>query len=137
MKSLMQYIKEACEDGTCSSVKINLDGLDTCNDILKDLKNIEIASINDKEVEIVQSADVNDLKKVYDILKKYSDKERSSQHRSSDESYAQKTKKLEDKVNALSEMIEQINNPTPAEQNAEKEEKKEKEENKDDKKEDE
>lgn len=137
MKSLTQYIKEACEDGTCSSVKINLDGLDTCDDILKALKNIEVASINEKEVEIIQSADVNDLKKVYDILKKYSDKERSSQHRSSDEAYAQKTKKFEEKVNTLNEMIDKIDNPTPAEQKAEKEEKKEEKDKKDDKKEDE
>lgn len=132
MKSLVQYIKEACEENECKSIKFNFDGFDSCDDILKDLKNIEIASINEKEVEIIPSADVNELKKVYDILKKYSDKERSSQHRSSDESYAQKTKQFEEKVNALNEMIDKLEHPEEEETPKEQEEK-----DKDKKKEDE
>jgi hypothetical protein len=103
MKSLIDYIKESLEMEQIneSSIKFNFNGLDDADDVLKQLNTIQSASVNEKEVEVMCDANVDELKKVYDILKKYSDKERNSQHRTSDEQYAQKTVKFSEKVDEL------------------------------------
>lgn len=113
MKSLSEYIKESLkiENINEGSIKFNFDGMDNADDILKQFDSIQTASVNDKEVEVMCDANVDELKKVYDILKKYSDGQRSSQHRSSDEQYAQKTVKFAEKVDKLKEMIEKVESP--------------------------
>ena len=113
MKSLSEYIKESLkiENINEGSIKFNFDGMDNADDILKQFDSIQTASVNDKEVEVMCDANVDELKKVYDILKKYSDNQRSSQHRSSDEQYAQKTVKFAEKVDKLKEMIEKVESP--------------------------
>lgn len=113
MKSLSEYIKESLkiENINEDSIKFNFDGMDNADDILKQFDSIQTASVNDKEVEVMCDANVDELKKVYDILKKYSDNQRSSQHRSSDEQYAQKTVKFAEKVDKLKEMIEKVESP--------------------------
>lgn len=108
MKSLIEYIKESRESG---SIKFNFDGMDNADDILKKFESIQSASVNDKEVEVMNNANVDELKEVYDILKKYSDGERNGSHRTNDEQYAQKTIKFEKKVNELKEMIDNIEAP--------------------------
>ena len=65
------------------------------DEILKKFDSIQSASVNDKEVEVMSNANVEELKKVYDILKEYSDGERNGNHRTNDEQYAQKTIKFE------------------------------------------
>ena len=105
MKSLIEYIKESREEG---SIKFNFDGMDNADEILKKFDSIQSASVNDKEVEVMSNANVDELKKVYDILKKYSDGERNGSHRTNDEQYAQKTIQFEKKVNELKEMIDKI-----------------------------
>lgn len=113
MKSLSEYIKEnlKIEEINESSIKFNFDGMDNTDDLLKQLDGIQSASVNEKEVEVLCDSNVDELKKIYDILKKYSDKERSGSHRTNDEQYAQKTIKIEDKVNELKEMIDKIEKP--------------------------
>ena len=113
MKSLSEYIKENLniENNNAGSVKFNFDGMDNADDILKQLSSFQSVSINDKEVEIVCDANVDELNEVYDILKKYSDDERSGSHRTNDEQYAQKTIKFAEKVNELKKMIEKIETP--------------------------
>ena len=108
MKSLREYIKESRETG---SIKFNFDGMDNADEILKKFDSIQSASVNDKEVEVMNNANVDELKEVYDILKKYSDGERNGSHRTNDEQYAQKTIKFEKKVNELKEMIDNIETP--------------------------
>ena len=108
MKSLREYIKESRETG---SIKFNFDGMDNADEILKKFETIQSASVNDKEVEVMNNANVDELKEVYDILKKYSDGERSGSHRTNNEQYAQKTIKFEKKVNELKEMIDNIETP--------------------------
>lgn len=135
MKSLIDYIKEQREDEVAvemqeineaaKSIKFNFNGMDNADDILKQFGTIQSASVNDKEVEVMCDANIDELKKVYDILKKYSDGERNSQHRSSDEQYAQKTIKFEDKVKELDEMIKTLENPEKEESSKDKDEKKE------------
>ena len=113
MKSLSEYIKENLniENNNAGSVKFNFDGMDNADDILKQLSSFQSVSINDKEVEVVCDANVDELNEVYDILKKYSDDERSGSHRTNDEQYAQKTIKFAEKVNELKKMIEKIETP--------------------------
>ena len=108
MKSLIEYIKESREEG---SIKFNFDGMDNADEILKKFDSIQSASVNDKEVEVMSNANVDELKKVYDILKEYSDGERNGSHRTNNEQYAQKTIKFEKKVNELKEMIDNIEAP--------------------------
>lgn len=114
MKSLIEYIRENREDIVSlneNSIKFNFDGMDNSKDIIKQLKDIQSASVNDNEVEVMCDANVDELNKIYDILKKYSDSERKSQHRASDENYAKKTVKFENKVNELKEQIDKLENP--------------------------
>ncbi len=108
MKSLREYIKESRETG---SIKFNFDGMDNADEILKKFETIQSASVNDKEVEVMNNANVDELKEVYDILKKYSDGERNGSHRTNDEQYAQKTIQFEKKVNELKEMIDKVETP--------------------------
>ena len=105
MKSLIEYIKESRDQ---ASIKFNFDGMDNADEILKKFESIQSASVNNKEVKVMNNANVDELKKVYDILKEYSDGERSGSHRTNDEQYAQKTIKLEKKVNELKKMIDNI-----------------------------
>ena len=108
MKSLIEYIKESRDQ---ASIKFNFDGMDNADEILKKFETIQSASVNDKEVEVMNNANVDELKEVYDILKEYSDGERNGSHRTNDEQYAQKTIKFEKKVNELKEMIDNIEAP--------------------------
>ena len=110
MKSLSEYIKENLniENINEGSVKFNFDGMDNADDILNQLSSMQSASVNDKEVEVVCDANVDELNEIYDILKKYSDDERKGSHRTNDEQYAQKTIKFAEKVDELKEMIEKI-----------------------------
>ena len=108
MKSLIEYIKESRDQ---ASIKFNFDGMDNADEILKKFETIQSASVNDKEVEVMNNANVDELKEVYDILKEYSDGERNGSHRTNDEQYAQKTIKFEKKVNELKEMINHIETP--------------------------
>ena len=105
MKSLIEYIKESRDQ---ASIKFNFDGMDNADEILKKFESIQSASVNNKEVKVMNNANVDELKKVYDILKEYSDGERNGSHRTNDEQYAQKTIKLEKKVNELKKMIDNI-----------------------------
>lgn len=108
MKSLIEYIKESRDQ---ASIKFDFDGMDNADEILKKFDSIQTASVNDKEVKVMINANVDELKKVYDILKEYSDGERNGSHRTNDEQYAQKTIKFEKKVNELKEMINHIETP--------------------------
>ena len=133
MKSLIEYIKESRESG---SIKFNFDGMDNADEILKKFESIQSASVNDKEVEVMNNANVDVLKEVYDILKKYSDGERNGSHRTNDEQYAQRTIKFEKKVNELKEMIDNIETPDDKKAEDLKADDKKSDDKKDDKKED-
>ena len=134
MKSLIEYIKESRDQ---ASIKFNFDGMDNADEILKKFESIQTASVNDKEVEVMINANVDELKKVYDILKEYSDGERVGSHRTNDEQYAQKTIKFEKKVNELKEMIDNIEAPDDKKAEDLKADDKKSDDKKDDKKEEE
>ena len=113
MKSLSEYIKENLdiENINKGSVKFDFDGMDNADDILKQLSSFQSVSVNDKKVEVVCDANVDELNEIYDILKKYSDDERNGMHRTNDEQYAQKTIKFAEKVDELKKMIGKIETP--------------------------
>lgn len=125
MKSLYDFIKESYDNEAEyineSCMTINFNGMDNTEDVLKKLEDVDCVTVNDKEVEI-SCDNVDSVKKAYEILKSYSDKERNSQHRSSDEQYAQKTIKIENKVNELAEMIEKLEKPEEPEGDKKEEE---------------
>ena len=133
MKSLIEYIKESRDQ---ASIKFNFDGMDNADEILKQFDSIQTASVNDKEVEVMINANVDELKKVYDILKEYSDEERNGSHRTNDEQYAQKTIKFEKKVNELKEMIDNVETPDDKKAEDLKADDKKSDDEKEDKKED-
>lgn len=116
MKSLSEYIKESMlNEAETSDIKFNLDGMENVDELIKNVQNFQSVSVVDKEITILGESNIDELKKVYDIIKKYSDKERSSQKRSSDEQYAQKTSQLEAKVKEFEEMINKLETPEPEE----------------------
>ena len=134
MKSLIEYIKESRDQ---ASIKFNFDGMDNADEIFKKFESIQSASVNNKEVKVMNNANVDELKKVYDILKEYSDGERNGSHRTNDEQYAQKTIKLEKKVNELKKMIDNIEAPDDNKAEDLKADDKKSDDKKDDKKEEE
>ena len=134
MKSLIEYIKESRDQ---ASIKFNFDGMDNADEILKKFESIQTASVNDKEVEVMINANVDEIKKDYDILKEYSDGERNGSHRTNDEQYAQKTSQFEKKVNELKEMIDNIEAPDDKKAEDLKADDKKSDDKKDDKKEEE
>ena len=134
MKSLIEYIKESRDQ---ASIKFNFDGMDNADEILKKFESIQSASVNNKEVKVMNNANVDELKKVYDILKEYSDGERNGSHRTNDEQYAQKTIEFEKKVNELKKMIDNIEAPDDNKAEDLKADDKKSDDKKDDKKDDE
>ena len=134
MKSLIEYIKESRDQ---ASIKFNFDGMDNADEILKKFESIQSASVNNKEVKVMNNANVDELKKVYDILKEYSDGERNGSHRTNDEQYAQNTIKFEKKVNELKKMIDNIEAPDDNKAEDLKADDKKSDDKKDDKKEEE
>ena len=133
MKSLREYIKESRDQ---ASIKFDFDGMDNADEILKKFDSIQTASVNDKEVKVMINANVDELNKVYDILKEYSDGERNGSHRTNDEQYAQKTIKFEKKVNELKEMIDNIETPDDKKAEDLKDDDKKSDDKKEEKKED-
>ena len=134
MKSLIEYIKESRDQ---ASIKFNFDGMDNADEILKKFESIQSASVNNKEVKVMNNANVDELKKVYDILKEYSDGERNGSHRTNDEQYAQKTIEFDKKVNELKKMIDSIEAPDDNKAEDVKADDKKSDDKKDDKKEEE
>lgn len=132
MKSLKQFLLESkitenCDD--CKTITFNFAGMDNKEDVLKQLGEIENCTVEDDKVTINVCKDCPNTKKAYDILKAYSDAQRSSQHRSSDEQYAQKTVAFEKNVDEMNDFM----NEEPAEDEPSKEDEKA-DDKKDDKK---
>lgn len=116
MKTLRDYIledKEKDEETTPSSTSVtfDFDGLEDSEDVLKSFEDNENCQIDDKKVTIEVTQDnYKDLSDVKDILQDYTDKIRSSPKRSSDEKYAQLTKKFKSRLNDLKDAISSFAN---------------------------
>lgn len=103
------YIKEA---ESLKTITFNFKDLENAEETIKSLKDKDGVETSEDTVTVTVTADnVSKLGSVQDILQQYSQTIRSSQRRSSDEQYAQKTKSFETKVGELNDAIDEIENP--------------------------
>jgi len=135
MKSLQEFIIEKAEiDVTeakeSNEIVFNFDDLENAKETLDSLKDQEGCEIEDNKLTVTITQDnVDKLDTVQDILQKYTDTIRSSVKRSSDESYAQKTKKFAEKLAEFNETLDKIANPE--DENDDKKEETDKDKNED------
>ena len=113
MKNIKDYLMESfINESSSKSISFNFSDLENAEDTIKSLENQPGVSVSDKTVTINVTADnVSELGTVQDILQQYAETIRSSQRRSSDEQYAQKSKKFQEKVAELNDAIDEIENP--------------------------
>ena len=120
MKHLQDYIVEQVEVKeeineaavTGKSITFNFKDLENAKETLDSLKDKEGVTIEDEKLTLEINADnVDKIGTVQDILQQFCQTIRSSQKRSSDESYAQKTASFEKKVGEMNDAIDEISNP--------------------------
>ena len=115
MKTLKNFIIESTyikESESSKTITFNFKDLENAKETIESLKDRDGVEISDDNVTVTVTADnVSKLESVQDILQQYCQTIRSSQKRSSDEQYAQKTKSFETKVGELNDAIDEIENP--------------------------
>ncbi len=115
MKTLKNFIIESTyikESESSKTITFNFKDLENAKETIESLKDRDGVEISDDNVTVTVTADnVSKLEAVQDILQQYCQTIRSSQKRSSDEQYAQKTKSFETKVGELNDAIDEIENP--------------------------
>lgn len=126
MKTLQEFIIEQVqvnEDASSKTITFNFKDLENAEETLKSLEGKEYCEIDsDKLTVTVTPSNFDKLEEVVNILQGYTTTIRNSSKRSSDETYAQKTKSFEDKMNDLNKAIEEFTT-----QSTEKDQKKEEE----------
>ena len=104
MKTLVEYIKEACEDGKCTSSKtlsFNFADCEGTEDLLKSVKEIAEqdgvdVEVEDNKVKVSLKKDsVDDAEGLFELIQDFVHLRSRDQKRASDEAYAQKIAKLE------------------------------------------
>ena len=119
MKRLQEFINEQAEVNVniteakdSKEITFDFTDLENGEETLKSLEDKEGCTVEDNKLTVkITSDNVDKLDTVQDILQQYSDTIRSSQKRSSDEQYAQKTIKFEKKVGEFNDAIDEISNP--------------------------
>ena len=113
MKSLQEYVNEHMTVEAAEESKdfvFNFADIENGEDTVKSLENRENVSIEDQKVTVTIKKDVN-IDTVQDILQQAIQTVRKSQKSINDETYAQKTAKLEKTLGEMNEFIDKINNP--------------------------
>ena len=108
-----KYIKTDIEQGfTLLKVAINnaLADIENGEETVKSLEEKENVSIEDQKVTVTIKKDVN-IDTVQDILQQAIQIAHKSQKSVNDETYAQKTAKLEKTLGEMNEFIDKVNNP--------------------------
>lgn len=116
MKTLLDYIKESCEDGSCKSktFKFNFKDLESAEDTIKAVQEIADkdgvkVNIEDNIVSVtVDTGNTDKAEGLFELLQDYSHKRMSDSKRASDESYAQKTSKFASVLNKWREFIDDL-----------------------------
>lgn len=116
MKTLLDYIKESCEDGSCKSktLKFNFTDLESAEDTIKAVQEIadkDGVKVNIEDNIVTVTVDGNNTDKaegLFELLQDYSHKRMSDSKRASDESYAQKTSKFAGVLNKWREFIDDL-----------------------------
>ena len=115
MKTLVEYIKEACEDGKCASSKclsFNFADCEGTEDLLKSVK--EIAEQDGVDVEVegnkvkvsLKKDSVDDAEGLFELIQDFVHLRSRDQKRASDEAYAQKIAKLEKSLDDWREYVD-------------------------------
>ena len=115
MKTLVEYIKEACEDGKCASSKslsFNFADCEGTEDLLKSVKEIAEqdgvdVEVEDNKVKISLKKDsVDDAEGLFELIQDFVHLRGRDQKRASDEAYAQKIAKLEKSLDDWREYVD-------------------------------
>ena len=118
MKSLLNYILESSKtsDESKKTFTFNLKDVDGAKETIESLDGNDCVTVEEETVTITIGSNIDNVEKAKDTIKALIDKELSSQKRTTYESYANKLRKLESKVNSLNDAIESIKNPQSEEE---------------------
>jgi len=122
MKSLKEFVNEQMQlEAAEESKNFTFDFTDIENgeETVKSLEEKENVSIEDQKVTVTIKKDVN-IDTVQDILQQAIQVARKSQKSVNDETYAQKTAKLEKTLGEMNEFIDKVNNPEDDKQDDDK-----------------
>ena len=117
MKRLQEFINEQVdvnitEAKDSKEFTFDFTDLENGEETLKSLEDKEGCTIEDNKLTVkITDDNVDKLDTVQDILQQFAETVRSSVKRSSDEQYAQKTKKFAEKVAEFNDAIDEISNP--------------------------
>ena len=115
MKTLVEYIKEACEDGKCPSSKslsFNFADCEGTEDLLKSVKEIAEqdgvdVEVEDNQVKVSLKKDsVDDAEGLFELIQDFVHLRSRDQKRASNEAYAQKIAKLEKSLDDWREYVD-------------------------------
>ena len=115
MKTLVEYIKEACEDGKCPSSKtlsFNFADCEGTEDLLKSVKEIAEqdgvdVEVEDNKVKVSLKKDsVDDAEGLFELIQDFVHLRSRDQKRASNEAYAQKIAKLEKSLDDWREYVD-------------------------------
>jgi len=114
MKTLKEYINENVnineETEESKSFTFDFTDMENAEDIVKSLENREGVTIEGTKVTVEIKKDANVIN-VQDILQQSIQTLRKSQKSINDESYAQKTAKLEKTLGEMNDFIDKVENP--------------------------
>lgn len=148
MKTLVEYIKEACDEqsqvASSKTVSFNFTGLDNAEDTLKSVQTkaeelgIDVEVEENKLKVSLKKDNVDDAEGLFELLQDFIHARRNDQKVASDEAYAQKVHSFEDHLNDWRDYVDDAKECAAAQEEADKkEEDKEKKEDDKDKKEEE
>lgn len=115
MKTLVEYIKEACEEGKCASSKtlsFNFAGCEGTEDFLKSVKEtaekdgVDVEVEDDKVNVSLKKDSVDDAEDLFELIQDFVHLRGKDQKRASDEAYAQKIVKLEKSLDDWREYVD-------------------------------
>jgi len=108
MKRLQDYIIESSSES--KTFTFNFDGITGGEDIVKSLSDDENVTVDGNKVTVTIKKDVN-IETVQDILQQGIQAARKEQKSISDETYGQKTAKLEKTLGEMNNYLDEVNNP--------------------------
>ena len=113
MKSLQDFVNEQMTVEAATESKdftFNFTDMENGEETVKSLQNREHVTIEDQKVTVTIKKDAN-IDTVQDILQQAIQSLRKSQKSINDETYAQKTAKLEKTLGEMNDFIDEVNNP--------------------------
>ena len=110
MKSLKNFIIEKLHMPNSKSISFNFDGVDGVKELIDSLEGNDLVSIENNTVTVnVTESNYTKLSSVKDIIEAVLKAERNSSKTTNNETYAQKIKGLENKMDELNAAIESFN----------------------------